>query len=54
MGALLLAAIAVFYIRTHGSRNVIYTTARVDRGNIESTVTTTGNLNAVITVQVGS
>jgi len=31
-----------------------YITQRVDRGNIDSTVTTTGNLNAVITVQVGS
>jgi HlyD family secretion protein len=31
-----------------------YITAPVDRGTIESTVTTTGNLNAVITVQVGS
>ena len=31
-----------------------YVTAQVDRGDIESTVTTTGNLNAVITVQVGS
>ena len=27
---------------------------KVDRGDIDSTVTTTGNLNAVITVQVGS
>jgi len=31
-----------------------YATARVDRGDIDSTVTTTGNLNAEITVQVGS
>lgn len=31
-----------------------YLTAPVDRGDIDSTVTTTGNLNAVITVQVGS
>jgi HlyD family secretion protein len=31
-----------------------YVTARVDRGDIDSTVTTTGNLNAVNTVQVGS
>src|SRR5208337_2433523 len=31
-----------------------YVTARVDRGDIDSTVTTSGNLNAVITVQVGS
>jgi HlyD family secretion protein len=31
-----------------------YVTARVDRGDIDSVVTTTGNLNAVVTVQVGS
>jgi HlyD family secretion protein len=31
-----------------------YVTAQVDRGDIDATVTTTGNLNAVITVQVGS
>jgi HlyD family secretion protein len=29
-------------------------TTRIDRGDIDSTVTTTGNLNAVITVPVGS
>ncbi len=31
-----------------------YITVRADRGDIDSTVATTGNLNAVITVQVGS
>ncbi len=31
-----------------------YITARLDRGDIDSTVTTSGTLNAVITVQVGS
>jgi HlyD family secretion protein len=31
-----------------------YVTARIDCGDIDSTVTTTGNLNAVVTVQVGS
>jgi len=31
-----------------------FVTLRVDRGDIDSSVTTTGNLNAVITVQVGS
>ncbi len=31
-----------------------YVTARIDRGDIDAVVTTTGNLNAVITVQVGS
>lgn len=49
----ILASIAV-YFRVHASRKPSWVTARVDRGNIESTVTTTGNLNAVITVQVGS
>ncbi|HTA43453.1 MAG TPA: biotin/lipoyl-binding protein [Bryobacteraceae bacterium] len=51
---LALLAGAGAYIRLRGSGKPSYTTARVDRGNIESTVTTTGNLNAVITVQVGS
>jgi HlyD family secretion protein len=42
------------YIFSRGSEAPQYTTARVDRGDIDATVTTTGNLNAVITVQVGS
>ena len=32
----------------------VYTTAAVDRGDIESAITATGNCNAVVTVQVGS
>jgi HlyD family secretion protein len=47
-----IAAAAFFY--SHKSREPQYVTARIDRGDIDSTVTTTGNLNAVITVQVGS
>jgi HlyD family secretion protein len=35
-------------------REVKYVTARVDRGDIQPTVTTSGNSNAVMTVQVGS
>ncbi len=46
-------AIAAF-LYSHNSHAPEYTTVRVDRGDIDSTVTTTGNLNAVITVQVGS
>ncbi|MGD1095002.1 MAG: efflux RND transporter periplasmic adaptor subunit [Bryobacteraceae bacterium] len=50
--ALLIAIGAVLYaLHSHTPE---YITARVDRGDIDSTVTTTGNLNAVITVQVGS
>src|SRR5689334_6266075 len=33
---------------------VTFRTARVDRGTVEATVTATGALNAVVTVQVGS
>ena len=44
---------AVFLYRRESSTPQ-YATARIERGNVDSTVTTTGNLNAVITVQVGS
>jgi len=47
-----IAATAFFYSRKSAAPE--YVTMRVDRGDIDSTVTTTGNLNAVITVQVGS
>src|SRR5438128_1287120 len=33
---------------------VVFRTAKVDRGVVEETVTATGALNAVVTVQVGS
>jgi HlyD family secretion protein len=46
------AAVALFYAR-RGSK-AEYTTATVDRGDIESSITATGNCNAVVTVQVGS
>jgi len=51
---LLVLTIAGIYLRVHGANKLTFTTAKLDRGDIESTVTTTGNLNAVITVQVGS
>ncbi len=50
--AALIAAAVFFYSRNPSAPE--YVTARIDRGDIDSTVTTTGNLNAVITVQVGS
>jgi HlyD family secretion protein len=56
VGALLvllpIAVAAYFY--NHRVRSPEYLTVRIDRGDIDSTVTTTGTLNAVITVQVGS
>jgi HlyD family secretion protein len=52
---LLVISIAVgAYLYSHKTPPVQYVTAHIDRGDIDSTVTTTGNLNAVITVQVGS
>jgi HlyD family secretion protein len=50
MAAMIVAATLYIWNRPRTE----YVTARVDRGDIESTVTTTGNLNAVVTVQVGS
>jgi HlyD family secretion protein len=51
--ALVLCATGLwFWLR--GPSKPVYITAKIDRGDIESTVTTTGALNAVITVQVGS
>jgi len=60
-GKLLLAIIAVIavlglggwaYLR--GQNRVEYRTAKVERGDIEATISATGNPNAVVTVQVGS
>lgn len=52
-GVLIVAAILLILLNRGGAKNS-YTFAVVDRGTIESTVMTSGNLNAVITVQVGS
>jgi HlyD family secretion protein len=55
VAALALAAIlVVLFLWWRAPAPVTYLTSRIDRGDIDSTVTTTGNLNAVITVQVGS
>ncbi len=51
---LIVLAVAGILIGNRGSGKSPYITAKVDRGLIESTVTTSGTLNAVITVQVGS
>jgi HlyD family secretion protein len=51
---LCVAAIAAFYFWSRGANKPVYITASIDRGDIESTVTASGTLNAVTTVQVGS
>ncbi len=50
--ALVVAAGFVFRSQTTGA--VQYMTARVERGNLRNTVTATGTLQAITTVQVGS
>jgi HlyD family secretion protein len=51
---LLLAALAAFYFWNNQSSAAQYLTAKVERGNLRNTVTATGTLQAVTTVQVGS
>ena len=43
-----------FFLTKENNQGVKYKTAKVERGNIESEVSATGTINAVVTVQVGS
>jgi HlyD family secretion protein len=53
--ALVVAVIAlVYYRRSHAIPVVHYETSTVDRGTIAAKITATGNLSALLTVQVGS
>jgi HlyD family secretion protein len=53
-GALVLLAAAAFYFWGGQSSAPQYLTTKVERGNLRNTVTATGALQAVTTVQVGS
>ncbi|HAF15963.1 MAG TPA: hypothetical protein DCK93_16815 [Blastocatellia bacterium] len=52
--AVALLAVAAFYYWGNQTSTPQYLTARVERGNLRNTVTATGTLQAVTTVQVGS
>src|ERR1700750_1950346 len=52
--AVALVALAGFYFYGDRANAAEYMTARVERGNLRNTVTATGTLQAVTTVQVGS
>jgi HlyD family secretion protein len=52
--ALLVLAVAGYYFWGNRASTPQYMTARVERGNLRNTVTATGALQAVTTVQVGS
>jgi len=53
-GALAILAMAGFYFFGNRTSTAEYLTAKVERGNLRNTVTATGTLQAVTTVQVGS
>lgn len=54
VAAVALVALAGFYFYGDRANAAEYMTARVERGNLRNTVTATGTLQAVTTVQVGS
>jgi HlyD family secretion protein len=54
IGVVALLALAAFYFWGRSSSAPVYMTAKVERGNLRNTVTATGTLQAVTTVQVGS
>jgi HlyD family secretion protein len=51
---LLIAALAWFFTRSGKESNGKYTLVKIDRGDLESVVSSTGTLGAVTTVQVGT
>jgi HlyD family secretion protein len=52
--AIMLAGTGWFYKRADGSEAPIYRTATVERGSVKPTVSSTGTLSAVKTIQVGT
>lgn len=54
LGAVVIVAFAGFAFWSNRATAAEYMTAKVDRGNLRNTVTATGTLQAVTTVQVGS
>jgi len=53
-GAIAALSLAGYYFLRNSTSPTQYLTARVERGNLRNTVTATGTLQAVTTVQVGS
>ncbi|MDX6497548.1 MAG: HlyD family secretion protein [Blastocatellia bacterium] len=54
IGGVALLALAAFYFWGRSTTAPVYMTAKIERGNLRNTVTATGTLQAVTTVQVGS
>jgi HlyD family secretion protein len=54
LGGLVVAGVTGFYWFSGGGRTAAYRTAPVERGSLTATISSTGTLNAVVTVQVGT
>ena len=54
VGVIILVGTGWFYKRADGSEAPIYRTATIQRGSVKSTVSATGTLSAVKTIQVGT
>jgi HlyD family secretion protein len=54
LAVLILAGVTGFYWFSGGGRAPAYRTAPVERGSLTATISSTGTLNAVVTVQVGT
>jgi hypothetical protein len=54
VGVIILAGSGWFYKRADGSEAPIYRTATIQRGSVNPTVSATGTLSAVKTIQVGT
>jgi HlyD family secretion protein len=54
LAAIILAGTGLFYKRADGSEAPAYRTATIQRGNVKPTVSATGTLSAVKTIQVGT
>ncbi len=54
LGVVVLLALAGFYFWNGRTASAQYMSARVERGNLRNTVTATGTLQALTTIQVGS
>src|SRR5256885_16130882 len=54
IGMITLAGTGWFYKRADGSEAPIYRTATIERGSVKATVSATGTLSAVKTIQVGT
>ncbi|NNG06422.1 MAG: biotin/lipoyl-binding protein, partial [Desulfobacteraceae bacterium] len=54
LAVIIIGAVAIYLFSGSDEESATFRFARIERGSIISTVTSTGTLNAVITVQVGS